>query len=77
VPHVSATAALVVASRVVGQDPTAAQIATRLKHTARDLGAPGYDERYGWGLVSAGAATASTARGAAVRSTYPRGGRPE
>jgi serine protease len=57
-PHVAATAALVVASGIVGADPTPAQIGARLRYTARDLGAPGYDPRYGWGLVSAGAATA-------------------
>jgi serine protease len=56
-PHVSATAALVVASRILGPKPTPAQIGARLRYTARDLGAPGYDTRYGWGLVSAGAAT--------------------
>jgi len=60
VPHVAAAAALVVAGRIVGTDPSPAAIETRLERTARDLGAPGYDERYGWGLVSAGAATTST-----------------
>jgi serine protease len=57
-PHVSATAALVLASGVLGPDPSPAAIAARLTQTARDLGAPGYDPRYGWGLVSAAAATA-------------------
>jgi serine protease len=57
-PHVSATAALIVASRVLGSDPAPARIIERLRETARDLGPPGYDERYGWGLVAAGAATA-------------------
>jgi serine protease len=56
-PHVSAIAALVVASRVLGPHPTGAQIAARLRRTARDLGAPGYDTRYGWGLISAASAT--------------------
>jgi hypothetical protein len=56
-PHVSATAALVVASRILGPNPTPAQIVARLKGTARDLGAPGVDEHSGWGLVDAGAAT--------------------
>ncbi len=74
VAHVSATAALVVASGVVGRNPTPAKIERRLERTARDLGAPGYDERYGWGLVSAGAATASTARPVVVR--YSHGRRP-
>jgi serine protease len=56
-PHVSATAALVVASGVVGPNPSPAAIEDRLEQTARDLGAPGYDTRYGWGLVDAATAT--------------------
>jgi serine protease len=52
-PHVSATAALVIASGVIGPHPTPAQIETRLKLTARDLGTPGRDSRYGYGLVDA------------------------
>jgi serine protease len=55
--HVSAIAALVVASRVLGRKPSPGAIATRLVRTARDLGAPGYDQRYGWGLVNAARAT--------------------
>ena len=56
-PHVSATAALIVASGVLGHDPSPEAIEARLEQTARDLGPPGYDERYGWGLIQAGAAT--------------------
>jgi serine protease len=56
-PHVSATAALIIASRVLGPHPTAAAIQRRLKATARDLGAPGPDNQYGAGLIHAGAAT--------------------
>jgi serine protease len=52
-PHVSATAALVIASGVIGPRPRPAQIEARLKSTARDLGAPGRDARYGAGLVDA------------------------
>jgi len=52
-PHVSAIAALVVASGVIGPDPTPAAIESRLKLTTRDLGAPGRDNRYGAGLVDA------------------------
>jgi serine protease len=58
--HVSATAALIIASGKLGRNATPARIARRLRTTTRDLGAPGYDTRYGWGLVSAGAATAPT-----------------
>jgi serine protease len=60
-PHVSATAALVIASGVIGRDPSPAAVKQRLEQTARDLGAPGYDTRYGWGLVDAAAATAPAA----------------
>jgi serine protease len=52
-PHVSATAALVIASGVIGPHPTPGQVEARLKVTARDLGAPGPDSRYGAGLVDA------------------------
>jgi serine protease len=58
-PHVSATAALVIASGVLGADPSPATIAERLAQTTRDHGSPGYDTRYGWGLVNAAAATAT------------------
>jgi serine protease len=62
-PHVSATAALVIASGVLGTDPSPAAITARLEQTARDLGAPGYDARYGFGLLDAAAATAALADG--------------
>lgn len=57
-PHVSATAALIIASGVLGPNPTPDQIEARLKATARDLGTPGPDELYGAGMIDAGAATA-------------------
>ena len=56
-PHVSGAAALVIASGVVGPDPSPAAVETRLKATARDLGAPGPDTLNGAGLVDAAAAT--------------------
>jgi serine protease len=56
--HVSAAAALVIASRVLGRKPKPTAVLRRLQRTARDLGAPGYDRRYGWGLVNAAYATA-------------------
>ena len=37
-PHVSATAALVIASGVLGPNPSPGAIEARLKATARDLG---------------------------------------
>jgi serine protease len=56
-PHVTAAAALVIATRTAGTRPTPAQVIARLKGTARDLGVPGPDRTYGWGLVDAAAAT--------------------
>lgn len=56
-PHVSATAALVIASKVLGEKPTPSQLSAHLKRTARDLGPKGYDTRYGAGLIDAAAAT--------------------
>jgi len=55
--HVSAAAALVIASGVVGAHPKPDVVQRRLERSARDLGAPGYDTRYGWGLVNAATAT--------------------
>jgi serine protease len=57
VPHVSATAALIIASRVLGPNPTPSALERRLKRTATDLGPPGPDTRYGAGLINAGRAT--------------------
>jgi len=57
--HVSATAALVIASRVLGRNPSPRAIERRLKATALDLGAPGPDARYGAGKVDAAQATAA------------------
>jgi len=57
-PHVAAAAALVVASGVLGNDPSPEAIEDRLEQTARDLGRPGDDRLYGWGLVDAANATA-------------------
>jgi serine protease len=59
VPHVSGVAALVIASGVLGSDPSPEAIKARLKATARDLGRPGHDSRYGAGLINARAATSS------------------
>jgi serine protease len=59
-PHVAATAALIIASGVLGSSPTPDQVAERLKSTARDLGPAGYDRRYGHGLIDAARATDPT-----------------
>jgi serine protease len=55
-PHVAGIAALVIATRRLGDSPTPSQVQAHLQATARDLGAPGFDSRYGWGLVDAAAA---------------------
>ena len=52
-PHVSATAALVIASGTLGPAPTPVQVEHRLEATAMDLGVPGRDRRYGSGLLDA------------------------
>jgi serine protease len=57
-PHVAATAALIIASGVIGRHPTPAQITERLVRTARKLGDPQDAEMYGAGLLNAAAATA-------------------
>jgi serine protease len=58
VPHVSGTIALLLGSGILGPKPTPELVADRLEVTARDLGPPGYDSTYGWGLIDATAATA-------------------
>jgi serine protease len=69
-PHVSATAALVIASGVLGRHPTPDQVLTRLEQTAQPLGGSKPNENYGYGLVDAGAATAPVVA-AARRSPHP------
>jgi serine protease len=56
-PHVSAAAALVIASRVAGRRPKPAAVAARLQATAVDVGVPGPDTVYGAGRLDAAAAT--------------------
>jgi serine protease len=56
-PHVTAAAALVIASGILGPHPTPDAIARRLESTATDLGAPGRDPHYGYGLLNAARAT--------------------
>jgi serine protease len=58
-PEVAATAALVIASRVIGPHPTPDQILSRLEQTATTLPVGGTkpNSDYGYGLLNAGAAT--------------------
>ena len=53
-PHVSAIAALVIATERIGANPTPGQVAAHLRRTAVDLGPDGYDSRYGHGLIGLG-----------------------
>ena len=55
-PHVSGTAALVIASKILGPKPTPVALEQHLERTARDAGRPGFDPRYGNGLLDAAAA---------------------
>jgi serine protease len=66
-PHVAATAALIIASGVLGRRPTPAAIVARLRATARKLGGGGDEALYGAGLVDAAAATAPGGPGAVPR----------
>jgi serine protease len=63
-PHVSAAAALVIASGVLGRHPTPAAITARLKATATKLGGAADSYFYGAGLLNAAAATAAGGPGA-------------
>ena len=56
-PEVSATAALVIASGVVGRHPSPAALLTRLEETATPLGGSSPNSDYGYGIVNAGNAT--------------------
>ena len=55
-PHVSATAALIMATGRLGKNPKPGRVSAHLRRTARDLGPDGYDTRYGHGLIDAAAA---------------------
>jgi serine protease len=56
-PHVSAAAALVIASGILGPSPAPRAVQERLQATAIDAGAAGYDEAYGYGRLDAAGAT--------------------
>jgi serine protease len=71
-PEVAATAALVIASRVLGRHPTPQAILKRLEDTATPLDGPQPNSTYGWGLLNAGAATASRSQ-AQTGPTGPTG----
>ncbi|MEA2428452.1 MAG: serine protease [Thermoleophilaceae bacterium] len=57
-PHVTAIAALIIGTKRLGPKPTPTAVRRRIMDTARDIGPPGYDARYGAGLADATAALA-------------------
>jgi serine protease len=65
-PEVAATAALVIASRVLGRHPSPEQILKRLESTATPLDGSAPNGTYGYGLLNAGAATTP------IRTVAPR-----
>jgi serine protease len=58
-PHVAAVAALLIGTKRLGPNPSPRAIERHLEATAIDAGPPGFDERYGHGLVDAAAALAT------------------
>jgi serine protease len=69
-PDVTAAAAMVIASGVLGRHPTPTQIQNRLEATAHPLGNGEPNNAYGYGLVNIGAATR---RGGPLVPTKPYG----
>jgi len=62
-PHVAGTAALIIAGGVTDADGNGRindEVRLRLQETADDLGAPGRDPQYGYGLVDAAEAAAGS-----------------
>jgi len=55
-PHVAGAAALVKASHRLGANPEPGEVERLLESTARDIGEPGFDNRYGHGLLDVAAA---------------------
>jgi serine protease len=55
-PHVTGIAALLIGTKRLGRRPSPRAIQLRIEQTARDAGPPGFDVRYGYGIVDAAAA---------------------
>jgi len=70
-PHVAGTAALVWAANPGWSNDT---VRTQLQDTADDLGAAGWDSKYGWGLVDADEAAGVENESPTVSITIPPGG---
>jgi serine protease len=69
-PNVTAAAAMVIASGVLGKHPTPTQLLDRLEATAHPLGYGQPNNAYGYGLVNIGAATR---KGGPLTPTKPYG----
>jgi serine protease len=55
-PHVAGIVALLLATKRLGRHPDPLAVEAHLEQTAIDAGPPGFDDRYGYGLVNAAAA---------------------
>jgi serine protease len=55
-PHVAGLAALIIATHRLGRHPSANAVEEQIERTARDAGAPGFDPRYGHGIIDAATA---------------------
>jgi serine protease len=55
-PHVAGLATLIIASKRLGRHPRPGAVERLIEGTARDTGPPGFDIRYGHGLIDAAAA---------------------
>ena len=55
-PHVAGVAALLIATKRLGRHPDPGLVEAHLEATATDAGPPGFDDRYGHGLVTPPAA---------------------
>jgi serine protease len=73
-PHVSATAALIIASRLLGPDPSVAALTARLTATATPIGSSADRRYFGAGLVDAAAATGASGATGPTGPTGPSGG---
>jgi serine protease len=73
-PNVTAAAAMVIASGVLGKHPTPTQILNRLEATAHPLGNGQPNNAYGYGLVNIGAATKKGGPLAPPTKTYSLAG---
>jgi len=61
-PEVSAAAAMVIASRVIGRNPSPARVLRQLEYSATSLGARDPNPYYGYGLLNVAAAVATRAK---------------